>query len=114
MAMFPPFRVTDPEAEAARAEVRRLLERAIDQLPGPFRVVFVMRVVEGMSTEETASYVGLREETVKTRLYPARRLLGDMLEDNLVSVLADAFPFEGERCDRVSETVLERLGMAQD
>ena len=114
MAMFPPFRVTDPEAEAARAEVRRLLERAIDQLPGPFRVVFVMRVVEGMSTEETASYVGLREETVKTRLYRARRLLRDMLEDNLVSVLADAFPFEGERCDRVSETVLERLGMAQD
>jgi len=37
-----------------------------------------------------------------------------LLEDNFVSVLADAFPFEGERCDRVSETVLERLGMAQD
>jgi len=33
-----------------------------------------------------------------------------MLEGNLVSVLADAFPFEGERCDRLSETVLERLG----
>ena len=113
MAMFPMFRVSDPEAEAARSEVRRLLERAIDRLPESFRIVFVMRAVEGMSTEETAAHLGLREETVKTRLHRARRLLRDALEDNLVSVLTDAFPFEGARCDRLSESVLDRLGIAR-
>ena len=66
---------SDPEAAAARAEVRRLFERAIDQLPDPFRFVFVLRDIEEMSVEATASQLGLRPETVKTRLHRARRLL---------------------------------------
>ena len=52
----------DPERTAAQREVRRLMEQAIDELPDAFRVVFVMRVVEEMSIEETASFLGLREE----------------------------------------------------
>jgi RNA polymerase sigma-70 factor, ECF subfamily len=46
---------SDPEAAAARAQVRRLLERAVDELPDSFRMVFVLRDIEEMSTEETAS-----------------------------------------------------------
>ena len=65
----------DPEAAAARAEVQRLLERAVDRLPDPFRTVFVLRDIEEMSIAETASHLGLRPETVKTRLHRARRLL---------------------------------------
>jgi RNA polymerase sigma-70 factor, ECF subfamily len=45
---------SNPEADASRAEVRRLLERAVDELPAAFRVVFVMREIEQMSVEETA------------------------------------------------------------
>ena len=47
---------SDPEAAAARAQVRRLLERAVDQLPDPFRIVFVLRDIDDMSIEETASH----------------------------------------------------------
>src|SRR3954452_20735015 len=54
---------SDPEAAAARAEVRRLLERAMDELPAAFRMVLVLRDIEEMSTEETASHLGLRPET---------------------------------------------------
>ena len=104
----------NPEASAARAEVRRLLERAVDQLPGPFRSVFVMRDIEEMSVEETASQLGLRPETVKTRLHRARRLLRQSLNETLVSTLADAFPFAGARCARITESVLNRLGISQD
>ena len=46
------------------------MERAIDELPDAFRVVFVMRLVEEMSIEETASFLGLREETVRDSLAP--------------------------------------------
>ena len=43
---MPHFAVAlDPEASAARSQVRNLLERAIDNLPEPFRIVFVMRMV---------------------------------------------------------------------
>jgi RNA polymerase sigma-70 factor, ECF subfamily len=102
---------SDPEASAARAEVRRLLERAVDQLPGPFRSVFVMRDIEEMSVEETASQLGLRPETVKTRLHRARRLLRQSLNETLASTLVDAFPFAGARCACITEAVLDRLGV---
>ncbi len=95
----------DPEAAAARAEVRRVLERAVDQLPGPFRMVFVLREIEEMSTEETASHLGLRPETVKTRLHRARRLLRQSLEKTLSSALADVFPCAGSRCARITSAL---------
>ncbi|MBB3018652.1 RNA polymerase sigma-70 factor (ECF subfamily) [Microvirga lupini] len=100
----------DPEAAAARAEVRRFIERAVDQLPDPFRIVFVLRDIEEMSTEATASQLGLRLETVKTRLHRARRLLRQNLDKTLSTALADTFPFAGMRCARITQAVLARLG----
>ena len=47
-----------PESEAGRAQVRQVLERAVDALPEPFRLVFVMREIEGLSTEEAATLLG--------------------------------------------------------
>ena len=64
--------VVDPESLMATAESRVMLERAIDELPDAFRSVFVARMVEGMSVEETAELFGLRPETVKTRVHRAR------------------------------------------
>ena len=107
--MFPTVAGSNPEADAARAQLRALLERAIDELPDAFRTVFVMRAIEEMSIEETASQLGLRPETVKTRLHRARRLLRQALDRKLGSVLKDAFPFDGARCDRMTGRVLERL-----
>ncbi|MBP2316444.1 RNA polymerase sigma factor [Azospirillum soli] len=100
-----------PEEEAARAETRRLLERAIDALPDPFRVVFVLREIEQMSVEETASSLGIPPDTVKTRLHRARRLLGRSLRQQLAPDLAGVFPFAGERCARIVARVLDRLGL---
>jgi len=100
---------TDPERSAAQHEIRQLLERAIDALPEPFRVVFVMRDVEEISIEEAATHLGIRPETVKTRLYRARRLLRQSLGGQLASTLKDTFPFAGARCARITEAVLSRL-----
>lgn len=111
--MFPGVTATpDPETAAARAEVRRLLERAVDGLPERFRLVFIMRDVEGMSVEETAEHLDLRPETVKTRLFRARQQLRRSLDATLASALSGAFPFDGERCGRFTEQVLARLGFA--
>ena len=103
---------TDPERSAAQNEIQRLLERAMDALPEPFRVVFVMRDVEEMSIEEAASQLGIRPETVKTRLHRARRLLRQSLDGELASSLKSAFPFAGARCARLTEVVLSRLAKA--
>lgn len=99
-----------PEHMAARREIRRLIERAIDTLPGPFRSVFVLRAVEQLSTRETAASLGLREETVKTRLHRANRLLRAALGEQFAAIWDDAFPFAGSRCDGLLARVLARLG----
>jgi len=101
-----------PEAEAARAEARRLMEAAIDELPEAFRLVFILRELEECTVEETAERLGLVPETVKTRLHRARKLLRRALEDKLMSSLAEAFPFLGARCQGVTEAVLARLAAA--
>ena len=74
--------------------------------------MLVARVVEGMSVEETADLFGLRPETVKTRLHRARRMLRDALEKQTGPVLTNAFPFDGWRCERTTNKVLEQLGLA--
>jgi RNA polymerase sigma-70 factor (ECF subfamily) len=99
----------DPELAAARSQVRGLLERAIDSLPEPFRVVFVLRMVEQLSIEETASSLGLREETVKTRLHRAKKLMRAQLETKLGSAFTDAFPFQDPRCATFTDALLARL-----
>jgi RNA polymerase sigma-70 factor (ECF subfamily) len=104
------FGSEDPAASAARSEIRRLLEQAVDELPEPFRLVFVMREIEECSVEDTATSLGLKPETVKTRLHRARRMLRTALHDRLATTMTDAFPFLGARCDRMTNGVLERIG----
>jgi RNA polymerase sigma factor (sigma-70 family) len=99
----------DPEADAARAQIRRILERAVDELPEPFRLVFMLREVEELSVEETAVHLGIRPETVKTRLHRARRRLREALDAQLADVMVGAYPFLGARCARITEAVLARL-----
>jgi RNA polymerase sigma-70 factor (ECF subfamily) len=103
------FGSEDPAAAAARAQIRGLLEHAIDELPEAFRIVFIMREVEGCSVEETATTLDIRPETVKTRLHRARRLLRSALQDSLAATLGEAFPFLGPRCARMTEAVLARV-----
>ena len=98
-----------PEADAARAQIRRLLEHAVDALPEPFRLVFILREVEELSVEETASHLGLKVETVKTRLHRARRRLREALDAQLADVMVGAYPFLGVRCERITGAVLRRL-----
>ena len=56
----------------AQREIHHVVEGAIDELPEPFRMAFITRVVEGMNVEETAELLELKPETVKTRLQRAR------------------------------------------
>ena len=101
--------VVDPETLMATAESRVMLERAIDDLPDAFRSVFVARMVEGLSIEETADLFGLRPETVKTRVHRARARLRTNLETQLGPAVRESFAFDGARCDRLTETVILRL-----
>jgi len=99
----------DPERAMAQREIQLMLERAIDKLPEAFRIVLVARVIEQMSVVETAVLLGLRPETVKTRLHRARGFLKEALEKDVGSDLTGIFPFGGRHCEQLTNTVLERL-----
>ena len=106
--------VADPRAESPsdvtlRGEVRKIIERRIDELPVAFRTVFMMREVEEMTVHETAECLGIAEATVRTRLFRARALLRDSLERDMDTAKADVFSFDGPRCDRIVHVVLARI-----
>ncbi|RWL42057.1 MAG: RNA polymerase sigma factor [Mesorhizobium sp.] len=107
---FPLNPSDDPERTMAQRQILGLVERATDSLPDVYRSVFVARVVEGLSIEETADLLGVRPETVKTRLHRARALVRKALDDEIGPVLLDAFPFAGRRCERLTQAVMKRLG----
>jgi RNA polymerase sigma-70 factor (ECF subfamily) len=98
-----------PEGATLRSELRRLLERRIDELPVAFRTVFLLREVEELSVEETAECLSIPEPTVRSRLFRARALLRDSLSRDLDATTLDVFAFAGERCDRIVAGVLGRL-----
>jgi RNA polymerase sigma-70 factor, ECF subfamily len=99
----------DPERMAGDGELRRLLEQSIDRLPDEFRVVFVLRAVEGLSVAETAESLSILPQTVRTRFHRARRLLQEALGARFEALMPTAFEFGGERCDRIVATALRRL-----
>ena len=107
----PPLSLLPPAAdnEVMRAEMREILEHAMDELPEGFRIVFVLRDIEGMSLEETASLLSLKPNTVKTRLHRAHRLLRRTIEQRFSVSFADIFPFDGERCVHMADRVVARL-----
>jgi RNA polymerase sigma-70 factor (ECF subfamily) len=97
---------TSPETEIARTQVRRLLEEAISALPAGFRLVFVLREIEGMTVEATAEALGLKPATVKTRFLRARRRLQEALAPELSAAFADSFAFAGGDCESLTERVV--------
>ncbi len=109
---FPRPASEDPEKSMAQREIQHVVEHAIDELPEAFRIVFITRMIEGMNVEETAEILGLKPETVKTRLHRARAMLRNNVEKKIGPVVMEAFPFAGKRCERLTEAVLKRLGLS--
>jgi RNA polymerase sigma-70 factor (ECF subfamily) len=99
----------DPERQAYAAELRALLEASVDALPESYRIVFMCRDIEGLSTLETADALELGEEAVKTRLHRARAMLRRELYQRAGGSTADAYTFHRTRCDAMRQRVFAIL-----
>ena len=102
---------SSPEIDRQRADTRQVLETAIALLPSPFRAVFLLREVEGLSLQQTAILLGIPIATVKTRDHRARLMLQETLGDEMRGHARDTFEFLRERCDRIVSRVLRRLAL---
>ncbi len=100
-----------PENMAFRAQMRKLIERRVDELPVAFRTVFILREVEELTVEETALALQIPSGTVRTRLFRARSLLRESLTREMELDVDSLFEFAGARCDRIVANVLKKLAV---
>lgn len=98
-----------PDKTVARAQMRALLERKLDELPESFRAIFVLRSVEELSVTETAQCLGIPEATVRSRHFRAKSLLREGLAQEIDLAERDLFEFAGTQCDGIVAKVLARL-----
>ncbi|TFZ05559.1 RNA polymerase sigma factor [Ramlibacter henchirensis] len=98
-----------PEDAASNSELRRQLEAAIDLLPPIYRCVFILRAVEGLSVEDTASSLRVSADVVKTRYLRARGMLRLQLDTGAAEPLSNLHDFRGARCDEMVRQVLAKL-----
>jgi RNA polymerase sigma-70 factor, ECF subfamily len=108
-AMSPVETSPDPEQTASHTELARLLADAVLELPTQYRSVIMLRDIEEMSTADTAAALDLTEENVKVRLHRGHAMMRDRLSARVGAQGKHAFPFMGERCDRVVTRVFARL-----
>jgi RNA polymerase sigma-70 factor (ECF subfamily) len=99
-----------PEQKSYDRELSGVLEKAVLSLPDDYRMVFMLRDVEGMSTEETAHSLNLTQENVKVRLHRAHAKLRKELYAAMGATAAHCFQFHALRCDRVVAGVFRTLG----
>lgn len=109
--MGPQENAPNPEAKASTGELRELLEAALLELPEQYRMVVMLRDVEEMTTAETAAALDLTEENVKVRLHRGRLMIRNWLMEKVGMNCTNAFPFMGDRCDRVVAAVFSRIGL---
>src|SRR5689334_1753345 len=95
--------IPDPEKHTGNSELRNFLEEAIQELPHPYRTVFMLRDIEDMSTLDVSYALEITEETVKVRLHRARAFLRKTLLRLVGAESKHAFDFNAIRCDRVVE-----------
>lgn len=107
-----PSSFRSPEQQAYDRELAAVLEKAVLSLSEDYRLVFMLREVESLSTEETARCLELTEENVKVRLHRARARLRKHLYEAVGATAARCFAFHAVRCDRVVKNVFERVGVS--
>jgi RNA polymerase sigma-70 factor, ECF subfamily len=85
-----------PEEELMSVEARAYMDKAVDALTPSLRAVFVLRDIEGLSTQEASEVLNLSEMAVKTRLSRARMRLRELLTEYYSERMVRRQPAEGE------------------
>ena len=74
----------EPGQQALSSELRQVMEQAVQELPPSLRAAFVLRDMQGLSTQEAAEALDITDTALKVRLHRARLQLRERLADYLV------------------------------
>ena len=108
---YPDQHIETPLDHLVQKELKLILEKAVARLPEKYKLVFVMREVQEMSTTETMEALDIGESNVKIRLARAKEMLRTSLNDYWQP--KQLYEFHLSRCDRVVNAVLQRINNLQ-
>jgi RNA polymerase sigma-70 factor (ECF subfamily) len=98
-----------PDDGIARAQLGRLLEDCLHQIPQGNREVMVLRDVLELDTAETAECLGLTEEAVRVRLHRGRAAVAAALTARMSDDVTDIYTIGGQHCDRITARVMAAI-----
>ncbi len=104
---LPDHKQLNPLQKMIHNEAKQLLENAIDHLETKYKVVYIMREVEGLSLQEIATILELTLANVKVRLHRSKNMLKDKLFE--LSSDTEIFEFGNSKCDRITEFVMKTI-----
>lgn len=96
-----------PESRINRKDAQRFLEQAINQLQPKYRVVFIMKEIEGMDMSEIAANLQISNANVKVRLHRAKAMIKETLLQ--LADKEDVLGFGNEQCDNLVAQVLRHI-----
>ncbi len=92
-----------------RKEIVKMICQSFDKLSTMHRSVLMLRLVEGLSTRETAECLRISESNVKVLLHRAKSQFVGKLETQSITELCERFSFAGHRCDRIVRETMGRI-----
>jgi RNA polymerase sigma factor (sigma-70 family) len=97
----------NPEKITIGKEVKTLIEHAIDELPEKYRVIYVLKEIQGVETQELCACLDITEPNAKVRLHRAKHLM----KETLLRLSADSeiFEFGSSRCDALVSRVMMNI-----
>lgn len=104
---IPDTTTMNPEIKSKVINPAIFIENAIEGLPEKYKIVYMLKEVEGMEVAEVAAGLQLSVSNVKIRLHRARKMLKDSLLQTTCK--SDLFEFGNEKCDRMVDTVLKLI-----
>lgn len=104
---IPDNKQLNPQEKMIQQEAKQVLENAIDHLEAKYKIVYMMKEVEGMSLNEIAAALDLSLSNVKVRLHRSKEMLKDKLFE--VTHAKNIYEFGFSRCDRITENVMKNI-----
>ncbi len=104
---LPDSKTMNPEQKIINHDLKQVVEKAIDELPEKYRLIYILREIEGLDNPEIANCLGISESNVKVRFHRAKKMLKEVLFK--FSVDATIFEFGNSKCDRIVDIVMKRI-----
>ncbi|APY12549.1 RNA polymerase subunit sigma-24 [Seonamhaeicola sp. S2-3] len=103
--------IMTPEHKTMYKESSCFMEKAIDTLPEKYKIVYMLKEVEGLAITEISKCLDLSNSNVKVRLHRARTMLKDSILN--LTDYTNIFEFGNSRCDRIVVNVMEYIYKSQ-